>query len=68
MNSESSASPPKSRNAPAFFVGLLIGLVAAGIGAFFFVDRPHYDSMSSAQTSVGVEQSEMGANATESPS
>lgn len=68
MNSESSASSPKSRNAPAFLVGLLIGLVPAGIGAFFFVDRPHDDSMSSAQTSVGVEQSEMGANATESPS
>lgn len=68
MSSESSASPPKSRNAPAFLVGLLIGFVAAGIGAFFFVDRPRDDSMSSAQTSVGVDQSEMRANATESPS
>ena len=68
VNSESSTNPPKSRKAPAFLVGLIVGLVAAGIGAFFFVDRPGDDSMSFAQTSVVVEQSEVGANATESPS
>ncbi len=68
MNSQSSTNPPKSGNPPAFLVGLLVGSVAAGIGAVFFADRPRDDSMSSAQTSVSFEQSEVGANGTESPS
>ena len=35
--------PPKSRNMPALFLGLLIGVVVAGVGALFYVNRSGLD-------------------------